>query len=177
MTEEIILRLSMIRGLRVISRTSAMHFKDTRAPLPEIAKALGVDAIVEGSVIREGGRVRVHAQLIRAATDEHFWSETYDRELGDALGLESDVAQTIAGRVEVTVTGAERARLVAARQVSPDVYENSGQLQRKKALLTLRRPSRGTRRLHRLTSARPRRMPNSASLALPGLLRMKCSQK
>ncbi len=123
MTEEIIGRLSMIRGLRVISRTSAMHFKDTRAPLPEIAKALGVDAIVEGSVIREGGRVRVHAQLIRAATDEHFWSETYDRELGDALGLESDVAQTIAGRVEVTVTGAERARLVAARQVSPEVYE------------------------------------------------------
>ncbi len=124
MTEEIIGRLSMIRGLRVISRTSAMHFKDTRAPLPEIAKALGVDAMVEGSVIREGGRVRVHAQLIRAATDEHFWSETYDRELGDALALESDVAQAIAGRVEVTVTGAERARLVAARQVSPDVYEN-----------------------------------------------------
>jgi len=124
MTEEIIGRLSMIRGLRVISRTSAMHFKDTRAPLPEIAKALGVDAIVEGSVIREGGRVRVHAQLIRAATDEHFWSETYDRELGDALALESEVAQAIAGRVEVTVTGAERARLVAARQVSPDVYEN-----------------------------------------------------
>jgi len=124
MTEEIIGRLSMIRGLRVISRTSAMHFKDTRAPLPEIAKALGVDAMVEGSVVLEGGRVRVHAQLIRAATDEHFWSETYDRELGDALALESDVAQAIAARVEVTVTGAERARLVAARQVSPDVYEN-----------------------------------------------------
>jgi Tfp pilus assembly protein PilF len=107
-----------------------MHFKDTRAPLPEIAKALGVDAMVEGSVVREGGRVRVHAQLIRAATDEHFWSETYDRELGDALALESDVAQAIAARVEVTVTGAERARLVAARQVSPDVYENflKGQL-------------------------------------------------
>jgi TolB-like protein/DNA-binding winged helix-turn-helix (wHTH) protein/Tfp pilus assembly protein PilF len=130
MTEEIIGRLSMIRGLRVVSRTSAMHFKDTRAPLPEIAKALGVDAMVEGSVIREGGRVRVHAQLIRATTDEHFWSETYDRELGAALALESDVAQAIAARVEVTVTGAERARLVAARQVSPDVYENflKGQL-------------------------------------------------
>ncbi|HKW33380.1 MAG TPA: tetratricopeptide repeat protein [Candidatus Acidoferrum sp.] len=124
MTEEIIGRLSMIRGLRVISRTSAMHFKDTRAPLPEIAKALGVDAVVEGSVIREGSRVRVHVQLIRAATDEHFWSETYNRELGDALSLESDVAQAIAGKVEVTVTGAERVRLVAARQVSPDVYEN-----------------------------------------------------
>ena len=130
MTEEIIGRLSMIRGLRVVSRTSAMHFKDTRAPLPEIAKALGVDAMVEGSVLREGGRVRVHAQLIRATTDEHFWSETYDRELGAALALESDVAQAIAARVEVTVTGAERARLVAARQVSPDVYENflKGQL-------------------------------------------------
>jgi TolB-like protein/Tfp pilus assembly protein PilF len=124
MTEEIIGRLSMIRGLRVISRTSAMHFKDTRAPLPEIAKVLGVDAMVEGSVVREGDRVRVHAQLIRTATDEHFWSETYDRELGDALALESEVAQAIARRVEVTVSGAERARLVAARQVSPDVYEN-----------------------------------------------------
>ena len=86
--------------------------------------------MVEGSVKREGSRVRVHAQLIRAATDEHFWSETYDRELGDALALESDVAQAIAARVEVTVTGAERARLVAARPVSPDVYENflKGQL-------------------------------------------------
>jgi TolB-like protein/Tfp pilus assembly protein PilF len=124
MTEDIIGRLSMIRGLRVISRTSVMRFKDTPTSLPEIAKTLGVDAIVEGSVIREGGRVRVHAQLIRAATDEHFWSETYDRELGDALVLESEVAQAIAGRVEVTVTGAERVRLVAARQVSPEVYES-----------------------------------------------------
>jgi len=124
MTEAIIGRLSMIRGLRVISRTSVMRFKDTRAPAPEIAKTLGVDAMVDGSVIREGGRVRVHAQLIRGATDEHFWSETYDRDLGDALVLESEVAQAIAGRVEVTVTGAERARLVAARQVSPEVYES-----------------------------------------------------
>ena len=124
MTEEIIGRLSMIRGLRVISRTSVMGFKDTRVAVPEIAKTLGVDAIVEGSVIRDGGRVRVHAQLIRAATDEHFWSQTYDRELGDALLLESEVAQAIAGRVEVTVTGVEHARLVAARQVSADIYES-----------------------------------------------------
>jgi TolB-like protein/DNA-binding winged helix-turn-helix (wHTH) protein/Tfp pilus assembly protein PilF len=124
MTEAIIGRLSMIHGLRVISRTSVMRFKDTRAPVPEIAKTLGVDAIVEGSVIREGGRVRVHAQLIRVATDEHIWSETYDRELGDTLALESDVAQAIAGRVEVTVTGVEHARLVATRQVSPEVIES-----------------------------------------------------
>jgi len=124
MTEEVIGRLSMIRGLRVISRTSVMRFKDTHMSAPEIAKTLNVDAIVEGSVIREGGRVRVHAQLIRGATDAHIWSETYDRELRDALALESEVAQSIARRVEVTVTGEERARLVAARRVAPEVYES-----------------------------------------------------
>jgi TolB-like protein/DNA-binding winged helix-turn-helix (wHTH) protein/Flp pilus assembly protein TadD len=124
MTEEMIGRLSMIRGLRVISRTSVMQFKDTRLLAPAIAKKLGVDALVEGSVIREGNRIRIHAQLIRASTDEHFWSETYDRELGDALTLESEVAQSIAQRVEVTVTGVERARLSAARPVSPEVYES-----------------------------------------------------
>jgi TolB-like protein len=118
MTEEVIGRLSMIRGLRVISHTSVTRYKDTRTSVPEIAKTLGVDAIVEGSVVREGNRIRVHAQLIRCATDEHFWSETYDRELGDALALESDVAQAIAARVEVPVSGAERARLIAARPVN-----------------------------------------------------------
>jgi TolB-like protein/DNA-binding winged helix-turn-helix (wHTH) protein/Tfp pilus assembly protein PilF len=124
MTEELIGRLSMIRGLRVISRTSVMGFKDTRLTAPEIAKMLHVDALVEGSVVRDGSRVRVHAQLIRGATDEHFWSERYDREMRDVLALESDVAQSIADKVEVTVTGKERSRLVAARQVSPEVYES-----------------------------------------------------
>jgi TolB-like protein/DNA-binding winged helix-turn-helix (wHTH) protein/Flp pilus assembly protein TadD len=124
MTEEVIGRLSMIRGLRVISRTSVMQFKDTHLSAPEIARKLGVDALVEGSVIRDGNRIRVHAQLIRGSTDEHFWSESYDRELGDALTLESDVAQSIAQRVEVTVTGEERARLVTARSASPEVYES-----------------------------------------------------
>jgi TolB-like protein/DNA-binding winged helix-turn-helix (wHTH) protein/Flp pilus assembly protein TadD len=124
MTEEVIGRLSMIRGLRVISRTSVMQFKDTRLSTPEIARKLGVDALVEGSVMREGNRIRVHAQLIRASTDEHFWSESYDRELGDALTLESEVAQSIAQSVEVTVSGEERARLVAARPVLPEAYES-----------------------------------------------------
>jgi len=123
MTEELIGRLSMIRGLRVISRTSVMRFKDTHMSAPEIAKMLHVDAIVEGSVIRDGSRVRVHAQRIRGATDEHFWSESYDREMRDALALESDVAQTIASKVETTVTGEERQRLSAVRSVSPEVYE------------------------------------------------------
>jgi TolB-like protein/Tfp pilus assembly protein PilF len=124
MTEALIGRLSMIRGLRVTSRTSAMQFKDTRMSAPEIAKTLHVDAIVEGSVIREGSRVRVHAQLIRGATDEHFWSETYDRDLRDALTLESELAQAIATKVEVTVTGKEQERLTATRSVSPEVYES-----------------------------------------------------
>src|ERR1700756_4978217 len=119
MTEALIGRLSMIRDLRVISRTSAMSLKDSKLSARDIAKTLQVDALVEGSVIREGSHIRVYAQLIRGATDEHFWSETYDRDLPDVLALESDVAQSVARRVAVTVTGEENARLVAARQVSP----------------------------------------------------------
>jgi len=123
-TEALIGRLAGIHDLRVISRTSVMRFKDTQLSTPEIARTLNVDAIVEGSVIREGSRIRVHAQLIRAATDEHFWSESYDRELRDVLSLQSDVAQSIAQKVEVTVTGKEHERLTAARSVSPEVYES-----------------------------------------------------
>lgn len=124
MTEELIGRLSAIHNLRVISRTSAVRFKETKLSAPEIGKALGVDSLVEGSVLRDGTRIRVHAQLIRAATDEHFWSETYDRELRDVLSLESDIAETIAGKVEVTVTGKERERLTAAHPVAPEVFES-----------------------------------------------------
>jgi TolB-like protein len=124
MTEALIGRLSSIHDLRVISRTSAMHFKDTQLSVPDIARTLRVDAIVEGSVIREGSRIRVTAQLIRGATDDHFWSETYDRELRDALALESEVAQSIAQRVEVTITGQEQVRLTAVRTVAPEVYES-----------------------------------------------------
>lgn len=124
MTEALIGSLSTIHDLRVISRTSVMHFKDTQLTLPEIAKTLHVDAIVEGSVIREGSRIRIHAQLIRASTDEHFWSESYDRDLRDVLDLQSDVAQAIARKVKVTVSGEEQARLTARHSVSPEVYEN-----------------------------------------------------
>jgi TolB-like protein/tetratricopeptide (TPR) repeat protein len=124
MTEALIGRLSSIHDLRVVSRTSVMRLKDTQLSAPQIGKTLGVDALVEGSVMREGNRIRVHAQLIRAATDEHFWSEAYDGEMRDALALESDVAQSIARKVEVTITGDEHARLTAARSVSPEVYES-----------------------------------------------------
>lgn len=124
MTEAIIGRLSSIHNLRVISRTSVMRFKNTQLSAPEIARTLHVDAIVEGSVERAGNRVRVYAQLIRAATDDHFWSETYDRQMEDVLTLQSDVAQSIANKVEVTVTGQEKSRLATARYVSPEVYES-----------------------------------------------------
>ncbi len=124
MTEELCGRLARIHDLRVISRTSVMRFKGTKLSVPEIARTLGVDALVEGSVIRQGNRIRVHAQLIRASTDEHLWSDEYDGELGDVLTLESEVAQSIARRVEVKVTGEERARLVTAHHVSPEVYES-----------------------------------------------------
>jgi TolB-like protein/Flp pilus assembly protein TadD len=124
MTEELCGRLARIHDLRVISRTSVMRFKGTKLSVPEIARTLGVDALVEGSVIRQGGRIRVHAQLIRGSTDEHLWSDEYDGELGDVLALESEVAQSIARRVEVKVTGEEHARLVTAHHVSPEVYES-----------------------------------------------------
>lgn len=123
-TEELIGRLAGIRDLRVISRTSIMRFKNTQLSVPEIARILGVDAVLEGSVMREGNRIRVHAQLIRAASDEHIWSESYDRELRDVLAMDADVAQAVARKVEVTITGEENERLAAVHPVSPEVYEN-----------------------------------------------------
>ena len=124
MTEALIGRLSGIHELRVISHTSVSRFKNPQLSVPQIANTLGVDAIVEGSVMRDGDRIRITAQLIRGASDEHFWSQTYDRELRDALALESEVAQSIAEKVEVTITGEEHQRLTAARSVPPEVYES-----------------------------------------------------
>ncbi|MGA8872610.1 MAG: tetratricopeptide repeat protein, partial [Candidatus Acidiferrales bacterium] len=124
MTDALIGRLSGIQGLRVISRTSVMRFKNPQLSVPEIAGALHVDAIVEGSVMRQGNRIRVTAQMIRASTDEHFWSETYDGDLRDVFTLQSDLAQSIAERVEATTTGAEHQRLAAARPVAPEVYDS-----------------------------------------------------
>ena len=123
-TEALIGRLSNIHNLHVTSHTSVIRFRNSQLSIPEIAKSLGVDAVVEGSVIREGDRIRVTAQLIRGATDQHFWSESYDREMRDALSLESELAQTIAEKVEVTVTGEEHRRLSSARPVAPEVYES-----------------------------------------------------
>lgn len=123
-TDALIGSLSGIHELRVTSHTSVMHFRNPQQSVPEIARALGVDAVLEGSVIRDGNRIRVTAQLIRGATDTHFWSASYDREMRDVLTLESEVAQLVAEKVEVTVTGEERQRLAAVRPVAPEVYES-----------------------------------------------------
>jgi TolB-like protein/tetratricopeptide (TPR) repeat protein len=123
-TDALIGRLSGIHELRVVSHTSVLRFRNSQESVPEIARALDVDAVLEGSVIRDGIRIRVTAQLIRAATDGHLWSEDYDREMRDVLTLESEVAQLVAEKVEVTVTGEERQRLAAARPVAPEVYES-----------------------------------------------------
>jgi TolB-like protein/DNA-binding winged helix-turn-helix (wHTH) protein/Flp pilus assembly protein TadD len=124
MTEELIGRLSHIHSLRVISRTSAMHFKNTQLSVPEIAKTLGVDAIVEGSVAREGSHIRVHAQLIRGATDEHIWAEEYQREYRSILGLQDEVARSIAARIERSLTPQGPASLAPASAVGPEAYED-----------------------------------------------------
>lgn len=124
LTEDLIGRLAVVPGLRVISRTSSMNFKDTQLSLPEIAKALQVDAIVEGSVIREGNRIRVHAQLIRASTDQHIWAGEYEREYRSLLALQEEVAGNIAGRILAGLAPTERTGSAQPRTVDPEAYED-----------------------------------------------------
>ena len=123
MTEELTATLSKISALKVISRTSAMQFKGTRKPLREIAAALGVDGVIEGSVLRAGDRVRITAQLINAASDAHIWAESYERDFKDVLGLQSDVARAIASEVRAKLTPQEQTRLASARKVNPEAYD------------------------------------------------------
>jgi TolB-like protein len=103
LTESLITSLARISALRVISRTTTMHYKKARRPLPEIARELQVDGIVEGTVLRSGDRVRISAQLINARTDGHVWTDCYDRELRDILTLQSEVARAIAGEIQITL--------------------------------------------------------------------------
>ena len=124
MTEALIGRLSRIGGLRVISRTSVMPLKDTRLSVPEIARTLGVDAIVEGSIIREGSQIRVRAQLIRAATDDHIWTEEYHREYRSILGLQEEVARSISQRIEISLTPDGRASLAPTNTADPEAHED-----------------------------------------------------
>src|SRR5262249_15361109 len=109
--------------LRVISRTSAMHYKSTDEPTPKIAAELHVDAIIEGSVLRSGDRVRITAQLIEAATDRHLWAESYERDMHDVLALQGEVAGAIADEVRMKVSPGERERLAGRQPVDPVAYD------------------------------------------------------
>jgi TolB-like protein/DNA-binding winged helix-turn-helix (wHTH) protein/Flp pilus assembly protein TadD len=123
MTDELITDLAKVGSLRVISRTSVMQYKGTKKELPQIARELNVDGIIEGSVTRSGGRIRITAQLINAVSDQHLWAESYEREEGDALRLQSEVAQAIAKQVQAQLTPQEQVRLGAAQSVNPEAYE------------------------------------------------------
>jgi TolB-like protein/DNA-binding winged helix-turn-helix (wHTH) protein/Tfp pilus assembly protein PilF len=123
MTDQLITDLAQVGSLRVISRTSVMQYKGTKKSLPEIARELRVDAIVEGSVIRSGQRVRVTAQLLQAPTDQHLWAKTYDRDLGDVLKLQGEVADAIAQQVRAQLTPTQEAHLRRDYALNPEAYD------------------------------------------------------
>ena len=123
MTEELITELSRIGGMKVISRTSVMRYKNTDKSLPEIARQLGVDGIVEGSVLRSGGRVRITAQLIYARTDANVWAETYDRDSQDVFGLQEAVASAVANKVKATMIPSGIGQSSAAHRVNFKAHE------------------------------------------------------
>jgi len=123
MTDELIGKLSNISALRVISRTSAMHYKGLKKPLPEIARELRVDAVVEGSVLRSNDRVRINARLIRVSNDRQIWAESYERDLRDILALQSDVASAIAREIRIQIAPAESSQLASKRPVDPEAYQ------------------------------------------------------
>lgn len=122
MTDAVITDLAKIGALRVISRPSVMRYKRTQRSVPEIAKDLNVDAIVEGSIERSGDRVRITAQLIRAATEQHLWAEAYDRDLHDVLRVQEEIARSIAQEIQIQLTPQEQALLTKERQVDPEAY-------------------------------------------------------
>jgi Predicted integral membrane protein len=123
MTDQLIASLARVGALRVISRTSVMHYKGSRKTLPEVARELNVDAVVEGTVMRSGDRVRISVQLIQAATEKHLWGETYERDLRDILVLQSWAVRTITDQIRIKLTSEERAQLAKTRPVDPEAYE------------------------------------------------------
>jgi eukaryotic-like serine/threonine-protein kinase len=123
MTDQLITDLAKVSALKVISRTSMMQYKDTKKSLPEIAKELHVDAVIEGSVLREGDRVRVTAQLINPQTDQDLWADSYERDLRSVLTLQGEIARAVVSKVRVALTPDERSHLVSTEQVNPDAYD------------------------------------------------------
>ena len=124
MTDELISDLGQISALRVISRTSVMVYKRARKPLPQIARELNVDAVVEGTVLRSGDQVRITAQLIEASSDKHLWSQSYEGGLRDTLALQNQVARAIADQIRINLNTQEEAALKSVRIVNPKAYES-----------------------------------------------------
>ncbi|HTT23873.1 MAG TPA: winged helix-turn-helix domain-containing protein [Candidatus Sulfotelmatobacter sp.] len=123
MTEELITELSRLSSLRVISRTSVMRYKNANKPLPEIARELGVEGIVAGSVLRSGDQVRITAQLIYAPQDKNIWAQSYERDVKDVLALQSAVASSIAKEIRVQMTPGEQAQISSSRSVNLQAHE------------------------------------------------------
>jgi TolB-like protein/cytochrome c-type biogenesis protein CcmH/NrfG len=121
--DEILTRLSKIADLKVISRTSTLHYKSAPENLPEIARQLGVAHILEGSVQKSGEAVRVNVQLIKAANDSHLWAETFDRKLTDIFSVESEVAKAIADHLQAKLTGHEEQQIAAKPTDNPEAYD------------------------------------------------------
>ena len=123
MTEELITELSKIHALKVISRTSAMRYKGVKKTLPEIARELHVDGVVEGAVLRSGDRIRITTELIYAPTDTHLWAESYDRDLGDILSLQRSLARQIAHEIKTTLSPSEERHLANSAAVNPEAHD------------------------------------------------------
>jgi hypothetical protein len=123
MTDEPITSLGQISALRVISRTTAMQYKEGHKPLPQIARELSVDVVVEGSLVRSGDRLRIDAQLIDATADKQFWAHSFEGDLHDILGLENQVASAVAEEIRIKVTPTERTQLADTRQMDPRASE------------------------------------------------------
>src|SRR5258705_9368160 len=123
MTDELITDLGQISALRVISRTSVMQYKGVRKPLPQIARELNVDAVVEGTVLRSGDQVRITAQLIQARDDRHLWSHSYEGELRDVLALQNRVASAIAQQIQINLKPTEQVALKTEKAVNPEAHE------------------------------------------------------
>lgn len=123
MTDDLIANLAKIRSLRVISRSTAMAYKGTHKPLPQIANELNVDAVVEGTVMRVGNRVRITAELVQVSTDRHLWADTYESQIGDVLTLQNRVSSAIVDEIRINLTPEDKVRLAKNPSVSPEAYE------------------------------------------------------
>ncbi|HEX6064216.1 MAG TPA: tetratricopeptide repeat protein [Longimicrobiales bacterium] len=163
-TEDVLTHLSKVGELKVISRTSATQYKNTKKTIPQIANELRVGAVLEGSVQRVGNHVRITAQLIDASNDEHLWAENYDRDIRDILSLQTEIAQEIAKALNVRLTPAKRAQLdrVARRSVDPHAYE---EYLRGLAHAAANRRGESNEHLERALQVDPRHAPAYAAMA------------